>query len=220
MKTPKETRMSEGRGQPKGMPSGATGIRTQSRRVLSSRLRWVNEVAVRDKRVQFTALLHHVDVARLEQAFWRLKRNAKAGADGETVVSYEQGLQQKLEDLRERVHTGRYRPQPVRRVYIPKADGGKRPLGIPALEDKLVQGAVAEVLNAIYETDFLGFSYGFRSGRSPHQALAAVQRAVMTQSVNWVLDADIRSFFDSVDHEWLLKIVAHRVGDRRILHLI
>ena len=194
--------------------------RTQSRASLSSRLRWVNKRAARDKRVQFTALLHHVDVVRLEQAFWRLKRNASAGVDGETVASYEQGLRPKLEDLCERVHTGRYRPQPVRRVYIPKADGRQRPLGIPTLEDKLVQRAVAEVLSAIYEADFLGFSYGFRPGRSPHHALTAVQGALMTQYVSWVLDADIRNFFDSVDHEWLLKIVAHRVADRRILQLI
>jgi group II intron reverse transcriptase/maturase len=203
------------------MPSGeVTRVRTQSREALTSPLRWVNEQAVRDKRAQFTALLHHVDVARLELAFWRLKRSASADVDGETVASYEQGLQEKLEDLCNRLHTGRYRPKPVFRVYIPKADGGQRPLGIPILEDKLVQSAVAEVLNAIYEADFMGFSYGFRPRRSPHHALAAVQRAMMTQYVNWVLDADIRKFFDSVDHEWLLKIVAHRVQDRRILHLI
>jgi RNA-directed DNA polymerase len=185
-----------------------------------SPLRWVNERAVRDKRARFTALLHHITIARLEEAFWRLRRNASAGVDGETVASYGQNLRENLERLAERVHTGRYRPKPVRRVYIPKADGEKRPLGIPALEDKLLQGAVAEVLGAIYEADFLGFSYGFRPGRSPHQALDALHRAVMTQCVNWVLDADIRKFFDSVDHEWLLKIVAHRVGDPRILHLI
>jgi len=132
MKTPKETRLSEGRGQPKGMPlKGTMGSRTQSREILTSQLRWVNELATRDKRAQFTSLLHHVNVARLEQAFKRLKRNASAGADGETVASYEQGLQHKLENLCERIHTGRYRPQPVRRVYIPKADGSKRPLGIP-----------------------------------------------------------------------------------------
>ncbi len=213
--------MSEGRGQPIGMPPGeVTGARTQSRGVLLSPLRWVNERAKRDKRAQFTALLHHVNVARLEEAFWRLKRNASAGVDGETVASYERDLQKNLESLSERVHMGRYRPKPVRRVYIPKADGDKRPLGIPTLEDKLLQSAVAEVLGAIYEADFMGFSYGFRPGRSPHQALDAVQRFVMTRYVNWILDADIRRFFDSVDHEWLLKIVAHRVKDRRILHLI
>jgi len=125
-----------------------------------------------------------------------------------------------IQDLCERVQSGRYHPQPVRRVCIPKADGGERPLGIPALEDKIVQGAVAEMLSAIYEVDFLGFSYGFRPSRSPHLALTALYTAVMSQCVNWVLDADIRSFFDSVDHEWLLRMVAHRVADRRILRLI
>lgn len=125
-----------------------------------------------------------------------------------------------IRDLCGRVHTGRYRPQPVRRVYIPKADGGKRPLGVPALEDKIVQGAVAEVLSAVYEADFLGFSYGFRPGRNPHMALDALHTAIMSQRVNWVLDADIRSFFDSVDHEWLLRMVAHRISDPRILRLI
>lgn len=221
MTTPKETRLSEGRGQPTGMPpKEVTGVRTQSREASLSSLRWVNERAAGDKRAQFTALLHHVNVARLEQAFWRLRRGASAGVDGETEASYEQELQRNLERLHERVHTGCYRPKPVRRVYIPKADGDRRPLGIPALEDKLLQSAVAEVLGAIYETDFLGFSYGFRPGRSPHQALTAVHQMVMTQYVNWILDADIRKFFDSVDHDWLLKVVAHRVGDPRMLHLI
>ncbi|WJI50336.1 reverse transcriptase domain-containing protein [Mesorhizobium sp. C089B] len=143
-----------------------------------------------------------------------------AAVDGMTVARYEEGLTDNIRDLCERVHTDRYRPQPVRRVYIPKADGGKRPLGVPALEDKIVQSAVAEVLSAVYEVDFLGFSYGFRPGRSPHMALDALHTAIMSQRVNWVLDADIRSFFDSVDHEWLLRMVAHRIADPRILRLI
>ena len=129
-------------------------------------------------------------------------------------------LKERLRDLCERVHRGGYRPQPVRRVYIPKAGGGQRPIGVPALEDKMVQGAVAEVLSAIYEADFLGFSYGFRPGRNPHGALQSLHTALMTQYVSWVLDADIRSFFDSVDHEWMLRMVAHRVADRRMLQLI
>jgi len=180
----------------------------------------VNEAARRNRRTRFTALLHHVDVAALERAFRRQKRSASPGVDGETVARYEENLQANLQDLCARVHTGRYRPQPVRRVYIPKSDGGQRPLGVPALEDKIVQGAVAEVLSAIYEVDFLGLSYGFRPGRSAHQALTALHTALMTQCVNWVLDADIRRFFDSVDHEWLLRMVAHRIADPRVLQLI
>jgi RNA-directed DNA polymerase len=195
-------------------------VRTQSRVALPPNLQRVNEAAKRCKQARFTALLHHVDVAALERAFRRLKRNASAGVDGETAASYEQNLTAKLQDLSKRVHTGRYRPWPVRRVYIPKADGGQRPLGVPALEDKIVQGAVAEALSAIYEVDFLGFSYGFRPRRNPHQALAALHTAMMTQCVNWVLDADIRKFFDSVDHEWLLRMIAHRIADPRVLRLI
>ena len=180
----------------------------------------VSEAAKKDRRTRFTSLLHHVNVEALERAFRRLKRTASAGVDGETVASYQQDLHEKLRDLCERVHAGRYRAQPVRRVYIPKSDGGQRPLGIPALEDKIVQGAVAEVLSTIYEVDFLGFSYGFRPGRSPHWALTALHTAMMSQRVNWVLDADIRRFFDSVDHEWLLRVLAHRIADTRLLRLI
>jgi retron-type reverse transcriptase len=140
--------------------------------------------------------LHHVDVAALERAFRRQRRTASPGVDRVTVDAYEQALERNLQHLHERVHSGQYWPKPVRRTYIPKSDGGRRPLGIPALEDKIVQGAVAEVLNAVYEADFLGFSHGFRPGRSPHSALAALERAVMTQRVNWVLDLDIRTFLD------------------------
>lgn len=194
--------------------------RTQGRVSLPPNLVRVNEAATRDKGARFTALLHHVDGEALNRAFRRLRRNAAAGVDGETVETYEQDLVARLRDLLDRVHSGRYRPHAVRRVYIPKSDGGQRPLGIPALEDKIVQGAVAETLSAVYETDFLGFSYGFRPGRSPHLALRALHTALMTQYVNWVLDADIRSFFDSVDHGWLLRMLAHRIADRRILRLI
>ena len=139
--------------------------------MLPSPLVRVREAASKDKKTRFTALLHHVNVEALARAFARLKRRAAAGVDGETVETYEQGLPEKLQDLCDRVHRGRFRPSPVRRVHIPKSDGGRRPLGIPALEDKIVQGAVAEILSAIYEVDFVGFSYGFRPGRSPHQAL-------------------------------------------------
>jgi RNA-directed DNA polymerase len=220
MMPPKETRCAEGRGRPEAEPRENARVRTQRRVTLPAKLARVNEAARRDKSTRFTALLHHVDVSVLERAFGRLKRNAAPGVDGETAASYEVDLAQNLQRLHAQIHSGRYRPQPVRRVYIPKPDGGQRPLGVTALEDKIVQGAVAEVLSAIYEVDFLGFSYGFRPGRSPHQALEALHTAFMTQYVNWVLDADVRSFFSSVDHEWLLRMVAHRIADRRILRLI
>lgn len=216
----KGNEVGEGRGRPEGNPQEKAKARTQSRIALPLNLWRVYEAAKRNKQARFTALLHHVDVVALERAFRRSKRSASAGVDGETVETYEQNLQANLKGLCERVHTGRYRPLPVRRVYIPKSDGGQRPLGVPALEDKIVQGAVAEVLSAIYEVDFLGFSYGFRPGRNPHQALTALHSAVMTQCVNWVLDADIRKFFDSVDHEWLLRMIAHRIADPRVLRLI
>lgn len=210
----------EGRRRPGRNPLRSTLDRTQGRDHQRERLQWVNDLAKRDKRVRFTALLHHVDVAALHRAFARLKRRASAGVDGVTVQTYEQDLLRNLQALHGRVHAGSYRPLPVRRAYIPKSDGGKRPLGVPALEDKILQGAVAEVLSAIYEADFLGFSYGFRPGRSPHQALASLHKALMTQKVNWILDADIRKFFDSVDHEWLLRMLAHRIADKRVLRLI
>lgn len=180
----------------------------------------VNAAARRAAQTRFTALLHHVDEEALRRAFRRQRRQASAGVDGVTVSAYEQNLAANIRELCARVHTGRYRPQPVRRVHIPKADGGKRPPGVPTLEDKIVQGAVAEVLSAVYEADFRGFSYGFRPERNPHMALDALHTAIMSQHVNWVLDADIRSFFDSVDHEWLLRMLAHRIADPRILRLI
>ena len=220
MRPSKETRRVEGRGGPEGHSRQLSQGRTQSRSTLQPRLARVNAAARSAAQTQFTALLHHVDEDALGRAFARQRRRAAAGVDGVTVQTYEQNLAANLQDLHRRIHTGRYRPSPVRRVYIPKADGSRRPLGIPTLEDKIVQGAVAEVLSAIYEADFLGFSYGFRPGRNPHQALAAVHTAPMSQRVNWVLDADIRSFFDSVDHEWLMRMLAHRIADPRVLRLI
>jgi RNA-directed DNA polymerase len=210
----------EGRDRLAGSPPERAKVRTQSRVALPPNLVRVNQAAQRDRQMQFTALLHHVDAASLQRVFGRLKRSASAGVDGETVGSYEQRLEEHLQALCERVHTGRYRPRPVRRVYIPKSGGGQRALGIPALEDKVVQGAVAEVLTAIYEVHFRDFSYGFRPGRNAHQALEALHTGLMSQCVNWVLDADICSFFDSVDHEWLLRMVAHRIADPRMLRLI
>jgi len=216
----KETRRAEGRGRPEEIPRQEAGVRTQSRVALPPNLARVNAAARQAAQTRFTALLHHIDKGALERAFRRQKRRASAGVDGITVTAYERNLEENLQDLCQRVHTGRYRPQPVRRVYIPKPDGGERPLGVPTLEDKIVQGAVAEVLSAIYEVDFLGFSYGFRPGRDPHRALDALHTALMSQRVSWVLDADIRSFFDSVDHEWLLRMLAHRVADPRVLRLV
>ena len=220
MKPSKATRRVEGRGRLEGIPRESARVRTQSRAALKSQLARVNTAARKDRRARFTALLHHVTPEALRRTFHRLRRSAAAGVDGVTASEYERDLQQRLRDLYERVQSGRYRALPVRRVWISKADGGQRPLGVPALEDKIVQGTVAELLSAVYEADFLGFSYGFRPGRSPHRALEALHTAVMTQSVNWVLDADVRSYFDSIDHELLLRAVSHRIADRRILRLI
>jgi group II intron reverse transcriptase/maturase len=180
----------------------------------------VKEAAERSPRTRFTTLLHHLDDGALERAFRRLRRAAAPGVDGMTVAAYEAELASNLRRLCEAVHSGRYRPKPVRRVMIPKPDGGERPLGIAALEDKIVQSAVAELLSAIYEVDFLDCSYGFRPGRSAHQALQAVFGAIMSERVDWVLDADIRSFFDSVDHDWLLRMIELRIADPRVLRLI
>lgn len=187
---------------------------------LPPNLQRVKFAAERSRKTKFTVLLHHVDVPALKRAYKRIKRSAAPGVDGETVESYEPEHDAKLEALHTRVHNGSYRPQPIRRVHIPKADGGKRPLGILVLEDKIVQGAVAELLGVIYEVDFVDNSYGFRPGRSCHDALKAVYKGVMGRKTNFVLDADIKSFFDSVDHELMLKVLAVRIADRRILRLI
>lgn len=180
----------------------------------------VRRVAKQDKDVRFTALLHHVDVDRLRAAYFALRPNAAPGVDGVTWDEYGRELEDNLKDLHARVHRGSYRAKPSRRVYIAKADGRQRPLGVAALEDKILQRAVVEVLNAIYETDFLGFSYGFRPGRSPHQALDALAVGILRKKVNWVLDADIRGFYDAIDHGWMLKFLEHRIADQRVLRLI
>ena len=161
-----------------------------------SDLRGVREVARRDKRTRFTALLHHVTVQRLRDSYYALKREAAPGIDGVTWQEYGTDLDEKLADLHRRIHRGTYRAQPSKRAYIPKADGQQRPLGIAALEDKLVQQAIVTVLNQIYEEDFLGFSYGFRPERSQHQALDALWVGIMRKQVNWILDADVRGFLD------------------------
>ncbi len=180
----------------------------------------VREVARKDKEAKFTALLHHVDLPRLWAAYTAINPKASAGVDKVTWYAYGEDLRANLEDLLARVHSGAYRARPSRRAYIPKADGGERPLGIASLEDKILQRAVVEVLNAIYEEDFLGFSYGFRPGRKPHDALDALSVGIYKKKVNWVLDADIRSFFTQLDQSWLLKFVEHRVADKRVLRLI
>jgi group II intron reverse transcriptase/maturase len=211
----------EGRELAKGNLREQNTPRTQSRRSVPSALERVREAARKDKKQRFTALLHHIyDVEQLHAAYFDLKRNAAAGIDDETWQHYGEDLGVKLADLSERLKRGAYRARPVRRVWIPKADGRQRPLGVPALEDKLVQRAVVSVLNTIYEGDFLEFSYGFRPGRSQHNALDALTVGITTTNVNWVLDADIRGFFDTLNHEWLVKFVEHRVADRRVVRLI
>jgi len=211
----------EGRGLAKGNPSQQNAPRTLSRDGARSALERVREAAERDKTVRFTALLHHVyNVEHLRAAYYALKRDAAAGVDGETWGHYGQALEAHLADLSGRLKRGAYRAKPVKRTYIPKADGRQRPLGIPTLEDKLVQRATVEVMNAIYETDFLGFSYGFRPGRNAHNALDVLYAGILTRKVNWVLDADIRGFFEAMNHEWLVKFVEHRIADRRVARLI
>ena len=195
--------------------------RTQGRAYeVPSELQRVRQKARQDRKARFTALLHHLTRERLQAAFMRLKPKAAAGVDGVHWSEYDRNLQDNLQDLHARLHRGGYRAKPSRRVYIPKADGKERPLGIASLEDKIVQGATVELLNAVYETDFLGFSYGFRPGRSPHQALDALAVGFKSKKVNWVLDADIRGFFDTIDHGWMRKFVQHRIGDQRVMRLI
>lgn len=210
----------EGRRPAKGIAVQDAAPRTQSRTRASIGLQGVREVARRDRRARFTSLLHHVTIGWLRESFYSLKKRAAPGVDGMTWQEYEERLDDRLTDLHERVHRGSYRAQPSRRVYIPKADGRQRPLGIAALEDKIVQHAVGVVLSAIYEEDFLGFSYGFRPGRGQHDALDALWVGIMRKRVNWVLDADIRGFFDTIDHGWLMKSIEHRIADRRVLRLI
>jgi len=193
---------------------------TQSGARVSQGLAGVRRAARERKEMKFTALLHHLTVALLRDSFYALKRKAAPGVDGITWEKYETGLEGRLVDLHSRVHRGAYRAQPSRRVFIPKPDGRQRPLGIAALEDKVVQQAVVTILNQIYEEDFRGYSYGFRPGRSQHQALDALYVAITRKRVNWILDCDIRGFFDNLSHDWLLKFVQHRVADRRILRLI
>jgi group II intron reverse transcriptase/maturase len=194
--------------------------RTQSRFPAFRGLDGVREVARQDKKVRFTALLHHVTVPLLRISYYELKKQAAPGVDGVTWQEYGTGLEERLIGLHARVHRGAYRAQPSKRAYIPKEDGRQRPLGIASLEDKIVQQALVTVLNCIYEEDFQGFSYGFRPARSAHHALDALAVGLTRKKVNWVLDADIRGFFDNVDHGWMLRFLQHRIADRRVLRLI
>ena len=193
---------------------------TQGQISVSQALERIRRVAKERKKEKFTSLLHHISIDLLDEAFFELKEEAAPGVDGLTWTEYEQNLDRNIEDLHARVHRGAYRALPSRRVYIPKPDGRQRPLAVAALEDKIVQRATAAVLNAIYEEDFLGFSYGFRPGRGTHDALNALCVAIERKKVNWILDADIRSFFDEISQEWLIRFLEHRIGDRRIIRLI
>jgi RNA-directed DNA polymerase len=210
----------EERGRAKGNTDSKTHPGHSAGTDASSALGRVREVARRDKEARFTALLHHVSLGRLRAAYWAIRPQAAPGVDGVTWADYGQDLETNISDLHARVQAGRYRATPSRRAYIPKADGRQRPLGIASLEDKIVQRAVVEVLNAIYEVDFRGFSYGFRPGRGPHDALDALAVGIERRKVNWVLDADIRDFFNQLDHAWLSKFLEHRIADKRVLRLI
>lgn len=219
-RTPSAERV-EGRGPAKGNLRGQNTLRTQSREGVQSALARVRQVAKEDKKVRFTSLMHHIyNPDTLREAYFGLKRDAAPGVDGETWQTYGRDLEGNLQDLSARLKRGAYQARPARRVYIPKPDGRQRPLGVTTLEDKLVQRATTEVLNAVYEQDFLGFSYGFRPGRNPHKALDALAVGLWRKKVSWVLDADIRGFFDAIDRGWLMKFVEHRIADRRVGRLI
>jgi RNA-directed DNA polymerase len=210
----------EGRAQTKENDVQPHTSPTQSGSRVSRGLDGVRQKARTSKQERFTALLHHLTIDLLRESYFALQRSAAPGVDGVSWQQYEQGLEDRLAELHGRVHRGAYRAQSSRRVYIPKADGRQRPLGIASLEGKIIQQAVVTILNQVYEVDFRGFSYGFRPGRSPHQALDALNVGIQRKRVNWILDADIRGFFDHLSHEWMMKFVQHRVADKRILRLI
>jgi RNA-directed DNA polymerase len=225
-KSPNKTERSaaeemEGRGLAKGNPNQQNAFRTSSREDALSALERIRQTARGNKKAKFTTLMHHIyNVETLRWAYGQIKRQAAPGVDGETWRHYGEDLEDNLQDLSHRLRRGAYRAKPVRRTYIPKADGRMRPLGVTALEDKLVQRATVEVLNAIYETDFLGFSYGFRPKRDQHKALDALYVGMYEKRVNWVLDLDVRSYFDKLSHTWLVQFLQHRIADRRVLRLI
>ena len=217
---PSPAEVAEGRPLTKENTQQPNPCRTPSRESGSSGLERVREAARQDGKQKFTALLHHVSTERLRDSYYSLKKQAAPGVDGVTWQEYGNNLEERLSDLHGRIHRGAYQAQPSRRVWIPKADGRQRPLGIAALEDKVVQYAVGTVLNQIWEEDFLGFSYGFRPGRGQQDALDALWVGMVRKRVNWILDLDIRSFFDKLQHDWLVQFVEHRIGDRRVVRLI
>jgi group II intron reverse transcriptase/maturase len=214
------TESMERRGLAEGKTPRQNTNRALDRKVVQSALGRIRQAAAKDKRAKFTSLMHHIyNLSMLREAFYGLKRDAAAGVDGETWRAYEEELESNLADLAGRLRRGAYRAKPVRRVFITKEDGRQRPLGVTALEDKIVQRATVEVLNGIYEHDFLDFSYGYRPGRSQHQALDALYLG-LEKRVDWVLEGDISAFFDTMDHEWLMKFLEHRIADQRVLRLI
>lgn len=210
----------EERGAAEGNANESPACRTPSRESALTGLERVRETAKRDRRLKFTALLHHITPSLLVESFYDLNKAAAAGVDGVAWRDYENILYGRVHELHRQIHTGAYRAQASRRVFIAKADGKLRPLGIAAVEDKIVQQAVVKVLSAIYETDFLGFSYGFRPGRGQHDALDAVWMGISTRHIGWILDADISAYFDTIDHDWMLKFLQHRIADKRLLRLI
>ena len=211
----------EPRAEPKGNSESQSTRRTQDRESVSQAADRIRQFVQRERRTRLTTLLHHVTVAALRWAFFELKKDAAAGADGMTWRMYGKGLEGRLAALHDRIHSGAYRATPSRRVNIPKPDGGSRPLGVAAIEDKIVQKAVAEViLTPIYEAEFLGFSYGFRPGRGAHGALDALAVGIERRKINWVVDCDLRKFFDMVSRDWLIRFLEHRIGDRRVIRLI
>jgi len=210
----------EGRTSPKGNGGETAAVRTQRREAASNGLVAVRQASRQSKSVRFTALLHHITVDLLKQSYLSLERDSAPGIDGVMWQAYGDNLEAKLTALHDRIHKGSYRARPARRTYIPKADGSRRPLSIWCLEDKIVQQAVATVLEAIYEEDFVGFSYGFRPGRGQHDALDALHVGILRRQVHWVLDADIQGFFDAMSHSWIVRFLEHRIADKRILRLV
>jgi len=210
----------EERGLTKRNTHAAADGQTQGWKTITSRLMSVREAAKNDKEEKFSSLQHHLNIPLLEKSFFSLKRDVTTGVDGVSWADYEKELPENLEKLKETIHNGSYRPKPAKRIYIPKADGSERPISIQSTEDKIVQQAIVTILEQIYETDFLGYSYGFRPGRSQHDALDALHVGLISKKINWILDLDIRKFFDTVDHNWLIQFIKHRIADKRVVRLI